>query len=255
MSTFAYTFVPKGRHDQHFLSDKRVMHRIIEYADLKKTDTVLEIGAGDGGLTRELAKYAGHVVAVESDNFLAEILKEEFESTNVEIIHADALKLDFPKFNKVISNLPYSISSEITFKLLSYDFEFAVLMYQKEFADRMVAKKGIKDYSRLTINVGYMAECEILEIVPKGAFRPPPAVKSAIIRLVPRPSAYPAQNEALFKQIVDMAFTMRRKKMKNCLRRICTDLDALPSDLLDKRPEQLEINDFVDLSNIIDTLK
>lgn len=255
MPTFTHIFVPKGHHDQHFLADKRVMHRIIEYADLKKTDTVLEIGAGDGGLTRELSKYAGHVVAVESDNILAEILKEEFESTNVDIIHADALKLEFPAFNKVISNLPYSISSEITFKLLSYDFEFAILMYQKEFADRMVAKTGIKDYSRLTVNVGYMADCEILETVPKGAFRPPPEVKSAIIRLVPRPPVYPALNEKLFKQIVDMAFTMRRKKMKNCLRRICTDMDALPADLLDKRPEQLEIKDFVNLSNIIDTLK
>ena len=99
-----------------------------------------------------------------------------------------------------------------------------------------------------------MADCEILETVSKGAFRPPPEVKSAIIRLVPRSPVHSALNEKLFRQIVDLAFTMRRKKMKSCLRRICTDLEALPSDILDKRPEQLEIKDFVDLSNIINAL-
>ena len=119
------------RKGQNYLIDKDVLSRIIHSADLSKTDTVLEIGAGIGTLTIPLAKNAGKVIAVEQDRKIAAILVKRLKKlqiSNVEIIIGDATKIAFPKFNKVVSNLPYKISSPITFKILKYNFELAVLM-------------------------------------------------------------------------------------------------------------------------------
>src|SRR4030067_1783389 len=159
------------KNDQHFLVDKRVLDRIIEYGDLNSSDIVLEIGAGYGNLTELLAKRAGKVITFEIDPVLAAQIKR---SHNLEIVVGDALKMDFPRFNKVISNLPYSISSPVTFKLLSFKFDFGILMYQYEFAKRMVAVPSSKDYGRLSITVQYYADVQILEVVPRGSFITPP---------------------------------------------------------------------------------
>jgi 16S rRNA (adenine1518-N6/adenine1519-N6)-dimethyltransferase len=134
---------------------------------------------------------------------------------NVELINADAMKVDFPKFDVVVSNLPYQISSPVTFKLLEHEFDRGILMYQKEFADRMVAKSGDSGYSRLSVNVYFRAECKILKKVPKGAFNPVPKVDSAIVRLIPRPSPFQVKDEKLFFSMVEALFSQRRKKIKN----------------------------------------
>src|SRR3990172_11759599 len=154
--------------DQHFLIDEKVLGRIIEYGQLNSSDTVLEIGAGYGNLTEKLARKAGKVIAIEADAELASSLNR---FNNVEVFIGDALKLDFPYFNKVVSNLPYSISSPVTFKLLEYEFDMGILMYQYEFAKRMVAAPGSKDYGRLSIAVQYRANVQIMEVVPRLAFR------------------------------------------------------------------------------------
>ena len=144
---------------------------------------MLEIGPGTGNLTEALAARAGRVYAVEVDPDLAAQLAGRF--SNVQVINADALTVELPDYNKIVSNLPYQISSKITYRLLSRPFELAVLMYQREFAQRMTATAGSKEYGRLAMVVGFFCQVEILENVPKTAFRPVPQVNSAIVRLRP----------------------------------------------------------------------
>ena len=173
----------KKKIGQNFLIDKQVVKREINYADLSKNDIVLEIGPGEGILTKILATKAKKVIAIEIDSRLVEKLEPTLPD-NVRLINSDVLKIDFntiPAFNKVVSNLPFQISSPITFKLLEYPFTKAVLIYQKDFADRMVAKQGSKDYSRLSVGVYYKAHCRILETVSRKCFYPTPKVDSCII--------------------------------------------------------------------------
>jgi 16S rRNA (adenine1518-N6/adenine1519-N6)-dimethyltransferase len=231
--------------DQHILIDDLVLHNIIEYADLRHRDVVLEIGAGTGVLTEELRKRVRAVFAIESDATFAELLNRRFEDTNVEVIHGDALKIEFAEFgfNKIVSNLPYSISSEITFKLLKYPFEMAVLMYQYEFARRMAAPHGSKEYGKLSICVQYRALVELLEIVPPEAFSPEPGVRSAIVRVTPRAPEYEVSDPMFFSRFLTAVFSQRRKKLKNSIAAFTDAKDlknlGLTGKVLDKRPEEL----------------
>lgn len=249
----------RGSYDQHFLIDSRVIGRIIDYANINDDDVVLEIGAGAGNLTKALAAKAAKVVAIESSGRLAEMLRD-LELPNVEIIHSDALKIDLPEFDKVVSNLPYSISSDITFKLLGHDFRLGILMYQYEFAKRMVATPGTRDYSRLSICVQYFADVELLESVPKTAFRPQPEVKSAIVKIVPRSPTLNVLNKDFFFDFVTAVFTQRRKQMRNVITNVAHMMnlsnakkliDLLPQDLMCKRPEELSPEELAILSNMI----
>ena len=131
--------VPDKRRDQHFLIDTNILRRIVDFAAIEKSEDILEIGAGPGNLTDALARKARHVYSIELDPALVTVLEERFKNRNVTIIKGNALKVDFPKFDKVVANLPYSISSDVTFKLLKHPFKIGVLMYQREFAQRMVA--------------------------------------------------------------------------------------------------------------------
>ncbi|MDD3494057.1 MAG: 16S rRNA (adenine(1518)-N(6)/adenine(1519)-N(6))-dimethyltransferase RsmA [Candidatus Thermoplasmatota archaeon] len=205
------------RRGQHFLVDGRVAQRQIDYACLSPGDVVLEIGPGEGALTRRMAGRVSRVIAIEIDGRLAEGLRG---LPGVEVIHADALAVDFGSlsFNKVVSNLPYQISSPVTFKLLAQDFELAVLMYQREFARRLVAEPGSRDYSRLSVMAQYRARWEILEIVPPSAFRPHPEVHSCVVRAVPRPPPFAVWNPEVFEDVVRILFSHRRKTIKNALR-------------------------------------
>jgi len=202
---------------QNFLVDERVAERQIAFADIGDEDTVLEIGPGLGVLTHRLAERAGRVVAIEMDRRLADHLRSTLP-TNVELIVGDALTVPFPPFDRMVSNLPYSISSPIIFKLLEYRFQKAVVMLQKEFADRMVARPDTAAYSRLTVNVHYRAECRILEKVPRSRFWPPPKVDSAVVELVPRPAPFTVKDEKLFFRLVEVLFQQRRKKIGTVLR-------------------------------------
>ncbi|MDI6888511.1 MAG: 16S rRNA (adenine(1518)-N(6)/adenine(1519)-N(6))-dimethyltransferase RsmA [Methanocellales archaeon] len=249
----------KTRINQHFLIDSRVIERIINYANIHKTETILEIGAGFGNLTKKLAAEAANVIAVESDPHLVEALGD-LELPNVTIVHGDALKVDFPKFDKVVSNLPYSISSEVTFKLFKHSFELGILMYQYEFAQRMIATPGTKDYGRLSIGIQYFADVKVLEIVPRTAFRPPPEVRSAIVKIVPRPPFLDVVDKDFFFDFVAAVFTQRRKQMKNAIinaahmlgvKDVKKAVNLLPKDLMHKRPEQLSPEELANLSNLI----
>ncbi len=242
--------------DQHFLIDNRVISRIIDYGRLDRSDTVLEIGAGYGNLTEKLAAKAGRVIAIEADPEHAASLNRW---DNVEIIVGDALKVEFPIFNKVISNLPYSISSPVTFKLLRYKFELGILMYQYEFAKRMVALVESEDYSRLSVAVQYYADVEILEVVPGSAFKPPALVRSAIVGVKPRPPIYEVKDEEFFMKFIRVAFSQRRKKLRNAVLnnaellgiKDISVLKKLPSDLIERRVEVISPQEMGMLANIL----
>jgi len=243
------------KRDQHFLIDEQVLGRIIEHGRLNRSDTVLEIGAGYGNLTEKLAQKAGKVIAIEVDSELASSLNQ---LENVELIIGDAMEQDFPHFNKVISNLPYSISSHVTFKLLEYEFDIGILMYQNEFAQRMVATPGGKDYGRLSIAVQYHADVEILEVVPRIAFRTPPKVDSAIVRLVPRLPPYEVKDVDFFMKFITAAFSQRRKKLKNAILNNAAYLGInekavgkLPHDIIDRRAETISPEELAELSDLL----
>ncbi|ADT83368.1 16S rRNA (adenine(1518)-N(6)/adenine(1519)-N(6))-dimethyltransferase RsmA [Thermococcus barophilus] len=200
---------------QNFLIVDDIIKREVERAEIKANETVLEIGPGLGFLTDELSKYAKKVYAVEKDSRLVEILQKEYSWKNVEIIRGDALKVEFPEFDKIVSNLPYQISSPITFKFLRYDFKKAVLIYQLEFAQRMTAKPGDKNYSRLSVMVQAKADVELVERIGRGAFYPKPKVDSAVIILNPKPKE---EQIELDDSLVKALFQHRRKKASKALK-------------------------------------
>ena len=254
-----------GIFDQHFLIDAGYLDRIVAAAELKSEDVVLEIGAGIGNLTERLARKAKKVIAIEFDQALVNVLHDRFDNVgNIEIIAGDALKVDFPEFDKVVSNLPYSISSEITFKLLRHKFKLGILMYQYEFAVRMVSLPNCKDYSRLTVDTYYFADASILMKVPKGAFQPAPEVDSTVVKLVPRPTPFEVRDEAFFMAFVAAVFSQRRKKLRNSILNtnhmlkipsIKEVVGHLPEDLMNKRAENLTPEQLAEVANLIVYLK
>ena len=231
------------RKGQNYLIDKDVLSRIIHSADLSKTDTVLEIGAGIGTLTIPLAKNAGKVIAVEQDRKIAYILikrLKEFQISNVEVIIGDATKIAFPKFNKVVSNLPYKISSPITFKILKYNFELAVLMYQMEFAERMIAYPGDSNYSRLSVMIHFYTNAEMLFKVSKKVFLPKPKVSSAVIMLTPKNGL---DVDEFLLNVTRALFQHKRKKVRNALMDSFHEIGELDKyerrDLISKLDQEL----------------
>lgn len=237
---------------QHFLNNDAVAQREIHYAALTKQDVVLEIGPGKGIITRLLARYAKQIIAIEIDERLISQLNATLPE-NVTVIHGDAVVVDFsalPRFTKVVSNLPFQISSPITFKLLEYPFSKAVLIYQKDFAERLVAEPGTKEYSRLTIGVYYKAHCKLLEQVPRNCFSPPPQVDSCIVELVPREKpAFKVSDEQFFFELTKELFNHRRKKIRYTIKSLYGDHEKLP--FLDQRVEDLTPEQLGELSDVL----
>lgn len=239
---------------QHFLIDRDVTERIVHYSELKPDDRILEIGPGHGHLTQALASHVECVYAVEVDPDLATNLIGRIP--NVEVINADALTVALPDYNKIVSNLPYQISSRITYRLLSRPFELSVLMFQREFSRRMQAKVGSKEYGRLAMVVGFFCEVEILECVPKTAFRPVPKVNSSIVRLRPRKER-PEVDAMTFMRLAEGLFRSRRKKVKKALAAMGVSkemLATLEPSTLDKRPEELTPDEAAGLAGAISGL-
>ena len=228
------------RKGQNFLVDREVLSRIADYAELNPADSILEIGAGTGNLTEVLSHRAGKVYAVEVDRGLAVGLKGRF--ANVVVIEGNALKVELPDYNKVVSNLPYQISSKITYRLLSKPFDLAILMYQREFAKRLISVPGTEGYGRLSMVTGHYARAEILESVSRTAFRPNPQVGSAIVRLRPRPDRLDVNHET-FMRLATGLFSHRRKKLGPALEAMGVSREAfaeLDESILDHRAEEID---------------
>lgn len=244
--------VPKKSKGQNFLIDGRVADRQVGFAGISGTDSVLEVGPGLGILTSRLIEASGSLTCIEID----EILAEHIESTygqRLTLIKGDAVKVPFPPFDVFVSNLPYSVSTPVIFKLLGYDFRKAIVMVQKEFADRMTADVGSPDYSRLTVNLFYRADCRILEKVPRSRFKPQPKVDSAIVEVVPRPSPFEVSDEKLFFAVTEAAFNHRRKKIRTSLKAANLIEEDWDIPFLDSRVEELRPSEIAEIANSIFT--
>lgn len=252
----------KARFDQHFLIDARAVNRIADIVPLRGK-IVLEIGPGNGALTRALLSRGATVHAIELDGSLCkelnDIFSEELAAGRLTITHGDASRCTLPPFSIVVSNLPYSISSKITFRLLDIGFETAVLMYQSEFADRMVAPAGTKDCGRLSIMVQTYAAVRPCFTLSPNCFSPRPQVHSTVVWLTPRPPIFPISDRKRYSDLVRALFVHRRKTVRNCLKGsegllepawVARALPALPEEILKSRPEELYLEDFATISNI-----
>jgi len=203
---------------QNFIIDRALIKRMVEKAEIGKNEVVVDVGAGFGFLTEEIARKAGKVIAIEIDPKIVEVLSTRLRNfENVEVIHGDFLKLSIPKFDKVVSTPPYSISSPFIFRLLRYDFDKAVLTFQEEFARRLAALPGTDDYGRLTIMTYYNANVELLETVHKTAFYPSPEVNSILVQIRPREPPFQVPDEEFFSKMVFWLFTQRNRTIKNGL--------------------------------------
>jgi 16S rRNA (adenine1518-N6/adenine1519-N6)-dimethyltransferase len=248
----SYQVNPTKARGQNFLVDERLAEREIDLLDPSSRDTVLEVGPGLGILTDMLLERAGRVIGIELDGGISSYLSEKYGDRMV-LIQGDALKIPFPGFDRFISNLPYSISSPLIFKLLEHSFRRGVIMVQREFADRMVASPGTGDYSRLSVNVYYRAECEIAETVPRSRFWPEPEVDSAMVMLRPRRPPFRVRDEEFFFKLVDFLFQNRRKKIGTVLkmRKLASkeNLGSLP--FVDDRVEVLSPEEIGQLADAI----
>ena len=250
--------------DQHFLVDDRVLDRLPTYLPELDADTthLLEIGGGTGVLTDRLLEIADEVTVVERDRTLAAFLREEFADEiavgRLTVIEGDALEVELPPFTASVSNLPYGVSSEITFRLLPEQRPL-VLMFQQEFAERMVAEPGTPEYGRLSVSTQHYADAELVESIPKEAFSPPPAVQSAVVRLEPRDPDYEVDDEEFFLRFVKALFTQRRKTIRNAIRNTAhisgleepdAVVEAAGEDILRKRAGAMAPAEFAALAQL-----
>jgi 16S rRNA (adenine1518-N6/adenine1519-N6)-dimethyltransferase len=262
-----YGLAAKKSWGQNFLVDHRAQERIVAAAGLAPGDTALEIGAGLGALTQHLVAQAARVIAVERDPDMVQVLRGEFGARpNLEIAAMDALDVDFAAMSGgrpliVVGNLPYQITSPLLFAIIDAAARGqvvarAVLMVQREFAERAVAPAGSKIYGRLSVMVQQQAAVEILFHVAAGAFHPRPAVTSTVFRLTPRPQPLaPVRDEALFAAVVRAAFATRRKMLRRALAPAWGALAtrALARAQIDetRRAEELDVAAFARLADAI----
>jgi 16S rRNA (adenine1518-N6/adenine1519-N6)-dimethyltransferase len=243
---------------QHFLSDPRILGRIADALDCEPGETVIEIGPGRGSLTRELLGRGVRVIAIEKDRVLAEDLRSQVPGARCQVVSGDALKLDWHSQHlapdtrhrlKIVGNIPYYITSPLIDKALTAPLpERVVFLVQEEVADRIAARPGSKAYGALSVGVQAVTSVEKLFTVAPGAFRPPPKVRSALIRLKPLTQPLLRSEEiAPLRAFVTACFSKRRKQLKNAVPGLpADDLEALGFDP-SVRPERLEPEAFVRL--------
>ena len=256
----------RKRFGQHFLAPAWA-DKVVDAIAPAAGDRFIEIGPGPGILTTRLAARAAHVTAIEIDRDLAAALPSRVPA-NVEIVTRDVIDVDLSPFLaagpvRVAGNLPYNISSPILFKLLatartSANLRDATIMLQREVADRLAARAGTKEYGVLTILVGVQATVERLLVLPPGAFRPPPKVQSAVVRLAFKPSVVPPGLERLFERMVKTMFMQRRKTLSNALRPFAESVQRDPASVLAaagidprRRPETLSTEELLSLTQVV----
>lgn len=253
-------YKPKKFLGQNFLVDDNISRKIVKQLDLKKDDTVLEIGPGQGALTKHLAGFCKNYVAVEIDKNITESLDNKFKEKG-KFINEDFLKFDLNKFKKqikIVGNLPYNIASEILFKLFDNKdkFIYAVLMVQKEFAKRLVAHPNTKEYGILSVQTQAFSKPQLLFNVPPSVFFPKPKVESSVIKLTFQKDSPEIQRYDGFKLLVRSAFSKRRKILKNSLSDLFEELkiefdnNELNFDF-SRRAENVSVKEYINLANII----
>jgi 16S rRNA (adenine1518-N6/adenine1519-N6)-dimethyltransferase len=232
---------PKKRLGQNFLIDSSIFQLLANYCSLTSKDVVLDIGAGLGFLTRFLAGACDKVLAVESDRRLVKVLQEQLKDlSNVKIIWGDVLKTELPYFNKIVSIPPYHISSPLLLWLLSKDFDCAVLIFQREFANRLSASVGNEDYGWLAVVAYYFVDVEIFDDVPRWMFYPQPEVDSVIVRLKPKkPKPFELKDRDFFIRLTQSLFVHRNRKVRNAILPFLKGLHYVKVDEVVKKIENL----------------
>lgn len=246
---------------QHFLKDEEIAGRIAATLDDFSSLPVLEVGPGTGMLTKYLLKRERDLTVVEIDRESNAYLQVHFPELKGRILEQDFLRMDFSKFFSdefcVIGNYPYNISSQIFFKVIDHKEQIPCCagMIQKEVAERMVASPGSKTYGILSVLLQAWYDIDYLFTVNEQAFIPPPKVKSAVVRLTRNKRKRLNCNEKLFKMVVKTSFNQRRKMLRNSIKSLLSEESPLPDDpLLTKRPEQLSIEQFEQLTNLLEPL-
>ena len=247
---------PKKSLGQHFLKDENIAQKIVD--SLKSTDCVLEIGPGTGVLTKYLIPKCDRLKLVEIDAESVEYLAVTFPEIQSKIIHANFLKINpseiFDQQFTIIGNFPYNISSQIFFRVIQNRkmIPEVVGMIQKEVAERLVSPPGNKTYGILSVILGAFYKMEILFTVNENVFTPPPKVKSAVIRLTRKENYNLGCDEKLFFSVVKTGFNQRRKTLRNSLKSLWLNkLDTEDYPIFKKRPEQLGLDEFVELTKIL----
>jgi 16S rRNA (adenine1518-N6/adenine1519-N6)-dimethyltransferase len=253
--------VPRKRFGQHFLHDAGILRRIVQAIAPRRGDNVVEIGPGEGALTLPLLRELGRLTAIELDRDLVPRLRATAEGVGeLEIVNADVLTFDFSTLSqagplRIVGNLPYNISSPILFHCIDYidAIEDMHFMLQKEVVERMAAAPGSKVYGRLSVMLQLVCRVDPLLSVPAGAFRPPPKVESAVVRLTPRaPSERAFADADLLARIVKAAFGQRRKTLSNAIRDIASTEEIIAAGIDPRtRDEQLSPSAFVSLAEIV----
>ena len=273
----AWNIRAKKQLGQHFLAEPSIAKMIVARANISPKDIILEIGAGLGALTVPLARAAQKVYAVERDLHICDLLKTELlvnNISNVTIIPKNILQLDYQpiaeKYDRqilVFGNLPYNISSQILIQLIDSrkSVSRAILMFQKELAQRLAAQPGSRDYGRLTVMLRYCADIEAITTIQASDFFPAPKVDSEILEIIFKPELnYPAHDEAILSKVIKAAFGNRRKTLKNALAASGLNIDAhtalraLNMAGIDptRRAETLSVSEFILLQiNLTQSIK
>jgi|SRR5712692_7717451 len=257
--------MPRKRLGQNFLVDTELIEEILRIAELSAQDTVLEIGAGLGTLTRALAERSPQVLAVEVDPALLHVLETELKNlSNVKIMDADILEIPLPNAEVIVSNVPYSISSPLLLKILeSTSWHKAVLTLQKDFAARLVAKVGSKEYGRLTIAATYYSDVKLHGSYPPESFSPAPEVYSQIVELNRRVQPlFHIDSPEVFWKLSRVLFTQRNRLVSKALKTFAKGRDLpdawsqvllgeAPERLLTRRVRELGPEDFAALADLL----
>lgn len=247
---------PKKSLGQHFLTDQNIAKQIVEQLS-PNVESVIEVGAGTGVLTQYLVQDVldkFHVIEIDKESIA--YLEKHFPMLGERLIEGDFLRTDLSQFGQqnmaIIGNFPYNISSQIFFQVLKYKEQVVevVGMVQKEMAERMAAKEGSKTYGILSVLMQAWYDIEYLFTVHENVFNPPPKVKSAVIKMRRNAVTDLGCDEKLFVSIVKQAFNQRRKTMRNSLRPLISP-DIIENEVFNKRPEQLSVQEFIDLTNLI----
>ncbi|HDS1531730.1 16S rRNA (adenine(1518)-N(6)/adenine(1519)-N(6))-dimethyltransferase RsmA [Stenotrophomonas maltophilia] len=254
-----FTAPAKKQLGQHFLADRHYIDKIVMAVNPKDGDRLVEIGPGQGAITLPLLRVHPKLTVIEFDRDLIAPLTAAAEPLGeLTIVHRDVLRVDFTELAdgqpiRLVGNLPYNISSPILFHALEHaavirDMHF---MLQKEVVDRMAAGPGSKVYGRLSVMLQAYCQVTSLFVVPPGAFRPPPKVDSAVVRLVPRdPATININDHKRFAEVVKAAFGQRRKTLRNALNNVVSAEQFVAAGVRpDARAEQLDVAEFIALAN------
>jgi len=242
---------------QHFLTDNNIACKIVDSLTIEKTSVLLEIGPGTGVLTKILTNKYDNLYVIEVDTRMIEHLNETIPELRDKIIHGSIIDYDLKqlKSNSVslIGNLPYNISSQVFFKVLENKdiVNHTVFMIQKEVAERIASKEGNKVYGILSVLLQAYYKIEYLFTVGESSFAPPPKVKSSVIRLTRNSVNHLNCNEELFFKVIKTSFNQRRKMLNNSLKPILHE-NKINNPIMNKRPEQLTVEQFVYLTNLVE---